>query len=84
MPFFGDPLTVKSRKPKGNAGSGTSRPKAIGYKGAAETKEKLQKLNSKSCMTSCKTIFNVLLMGLIILPTLLRLSPSILKSSAGK
>ena len=51
MPFFGDPLTVKSRKPKGNSGSGTSRPKAIGYKGAAETKEKLQKLNSIQAST---------------------------------
>lgn len=51
MPFFGNPLTVKSRKPKGNSGAGTSRPKAIGYKGAAETKEKLQKLNSIQAST---------------------------------
>jgi len=51
MPFFGDPLTVKSRKPKGNSGSGKARPKAIGYKGAAETKEKLQKLNSIQAST---------------------------------
>lgn len=54
MPFFGDPLTVKSRKPVGNAGSGASRPKAIGYKGAAETKEKLQKLNSIQASTKPK------------------------------
>ena len=54
MPFFGNPLTVKSRKPKGNAGSGSSRPKAIGYKGAAETKQKLQKLNSIQASTKPK------------------------------
>ena len=46
MPFFGDPLTVKSRKPVGNSGAGDSRPKAIGYQGAAETIDKLQKLDS--------------------------------------
>lgn len=46
MPFFGNPLTVKSRKPVGNAGAGSSRPKAIGYKGAAETKSSLQKLEA--------------------------------------
>ena len=54
MPFFGDPLTVKSRKPKGNSGAGDSRPKAIGYQGAAETKEKLQKLNSIQASTKPK------------------------------
>ena len=54
MPFFGDPLTVKSRKPVGNSGAGDSRPKAIGYKGAAETKEKLQKLNSIQASTKPK------------------------------
>jgi hypothetical protein len=59
MPFFGDPLTVKSRKPKGNAGSGKSRPKAIGYKGAAETKEKLQKLNSIQASTVKKDTSNI-------------------------
>ena len=46
MPFFGNPLKVKSRKPVGNAGSGKARPKAIGFKGGIETKQKLQKLNS--------------------------------------
>jgi len=46
MPFFGDPLTVKSRRPVGNAGAGSSRPKAIGYKKAAETKASLQKLEA--------------------------------------
>jgi hypothetical protein len=56
MPFFGNPLTVKSRKPVGNAGSGKSRPKAIGFKGAAETKEKLQKLNSIQESTKPKEI----------------------------
>ena len=54
MPFFGNPLTVKSRKPVGNAGSGKARPKAIGFKGAAETKEKLQKLNSIQASTKPK------------------------------
>ena len=54
MPFFGNPLTVKSRKPVGNGGSGNARPKAIGFKGAAETKQKLQKLNSIQASTKPK------------------------------
>ena len=54
MPFFGDPLTVKSRKPVGNAGAGDSRPKAIGYQGAAETADKLQKLDSIQASTKKK------------------------------
>ena len=54
MPFFGDPLTVKSRKPVGNSGAGDSRPKAIGYQGAAETVDKLQKLNSIQASTTKK------------------------------
>jgi hypothetical protein len=59
MPFFGDPLTVKSRKPVGNSGGGSSRPKAIGFKGGAETKEKLQKLNSIQASTVKKDTSNV-------------------------
>ena len=51
MPFFGNPLTTKSRKPVGNSGAGDSRPKAIGYQGATETIDKLQKLNSIQAST---------------------------------
>ena len=61
MPFFGNPLTTKSKVPTKNAGSGNSKPKAIGYQGAKETKELLRKLESirqmgiKSKLTNTNT-----------------------------
>ena len=39
-------LTMPSEMPKGNAGSGTARPKALGYGGAQDIKKSIGKLNS--------------------------------------
>ena len=41
-----NPIKAKSRKPVGNAGSGNSRPRAIGYQGASELKSRLRELES--------------------------------------
>lgn len=39
-------LSIQSEKPKGNGGSGDTRPKALGYKGAVEMKQGVGRMNS--------------------------------------
>lgn len=59
MPLFGaNPLKTKSRKPVGNSGA-SSRPAAIGYKGAVELKAQLQILQQLQLLNGTASVTGI-------------------------